>query len=70
MLKEQYKESQDKLSKAKAVRRNLVKALISFADRISSLSNRKTNCSKRNKRKRVEALVWYVNAGLIPARVV
>ena len=70
MLKEQYKESQDKLSKAKMVRRNLVKGFISFVDRISSSSNHKTSCSKRNKRKRVEELARYVNAGLVSARVV
>jgi len=49
MLKEQYKESQDKLNKAKTVRENLLKELISFADRISSSSNHKTSYSKRNK---------------------
>ena len=69
MLKEQYKESQDKLNKAKTVRENFIKGFISFADRISSSSNHRTSCSKRNKRKRVEELAWYANAGLFLVRV-
>jgi len=36
MLKEQYKESHDKLNKAKAVCTNLVQGFVSFVDRISS----------------------------------
>ena len=70
MLKEQYKESQDKLNKAKAVRGNLVKGFTSSADRTSSSSNHKTSCSKRNKRKRVEELTRYVDDRLIPAPAV
>lgn len=61
MLKEQYKESQDKLSKAKVVRRNLIQGLASFADHTPSSSNHKINCSKRNRRKRVEESAWHVN---------
>jgi len=67
MLKEQYKESQDKLSKAKAVRENSVKGFASFADRMSSSSNHKTSYSKRSKPKRAEELTRYVDGGLIPA---
>lgn len=63
MLKEQYKETQDKLSKAKAVRTNFVLGLISFADCVPSSSNLKISCLKRNRQKRVEEeLARYVKA--------
>ena len=56
MLKDQYKESQDKLNKAKAVRRNSEKRFVSLVDCTSSSSSLKTSCSKRNMQKRVEEL--------------
>jgi len=62
MLKEQYKETQDKLNKAKAVCANLVPRSVPFTERISSSSNPKTSCSKRNTRKGVEELAQYVGA--------
>jgi hypothetical protein len=66
MLKEQYKESQDKLSKAKAVRTNLDRGFVSLADCASSSSNLKISCSKRNRQRRTEELALYVNAGTHP----
>ena len=62
MLKEQYKESQDRLSKAKGVRTNLVRAFTSLADCVSSSSNLKISCSKKNRQKRAEELAWCVDA--------
>lgn len=66
MLKEQYKESQDKLSKAKTVRTNLVQRFISLTGCVFSSSNLRISCSKKNRPKRGEEPARYVNAGLHP----
>lgn len=63
MLKEQYKESQDKLSKAKTVWTTLPPEFVFLIDRVSSSSNPRINCSKRNRQKRAEVLARYVTAG-------
>lgn len=68
VLKEQYKESQDKLSKAKVVRTNLARGFISLADCDSSSSNLRISFSKRNRRRRAEELARYVNAEFHPRR--
>ena len=66
MLKEQYRESQDKLSKAKAVRTNFVRRFISPADLVFSSSNLKISCLKRNKQKKAE-LAPYVDVRFYPS---
>ena len=62
VLKEQYKESHDKLSKAKAVCMKLVGGVISSIDCVYSSSNLKIDCSKRNRQKRAEESAWCVDA--------